>query len=36
MAIGTVIHNERMIYTDPYTGRTVTRLTAPDHTSHHM
>lgn len=36
MPIGQKIHNEQTTGQDPYTGRTVTRLTAPDHTSHHM
>lgn len=36
MPIGTIIHNRQTQYTDPYTGRAITRLTMPDHTSHHM
>lgn len=36
MGIGNVIENHFETYTDPYTKRKVTRLTAPDHTSHHM
>lgn len=36
MSIGSVIHNEQTTRTDPYTGRAVTRLTVPEHTSHHM
>ncbi len=36
MPIGSMIHNQQTVYTDPYTGRTVVRLTQPDHLSHHM
>lgn len=36
MAIGDKIYNHFTTYTDPHTGIQVTRLTEPDHTSHHM
>lgn len=36
MAIGDKIQNKFTSYTDSYTGVTVTRLTDPNHTSHHM
>ena len=36
MAIKDKIQNQFSSYTDPYTGVTVKRLTAPDHVSHHM
>lgn len=36
MAIGSVIKNEFSSYIDPHTGVQVTRLTQPDHVSHHM
>ncbi len=36
MAIKDKIQNQFTSYTDPYTGVTVKRLTAPDHVSHHM
>lgn len=36
MAIGDLLHQTPVTTPDPYTGCPVTRLTPPDHTSHHM
>ena len=36
MAIGDLLHQTLVTTPDPYTGCPVTRLTPPDHTSHHM
>lgn len=36
MAIGEKIQNKFSTYTDPHTNTQVTRLTEPDHVSHHM
>lgn len=36
MAIGDKIQNHFTTETDQFTGIKVTRLTEPDHTSHHM
>ncbi|MFE5324401.1 oligogalacturonate lyase family protein [Paenibacillus sp. NPDC056579] len=35
MAKGTVVENAFHSFEDPYTGRTVTRLTTPEHIQHH-
>ena len=36
MAVGDIIKNKFYSYTDPVTGTKITRLTEPDHISHHM
>ncbi|TBL80280.1 oligogalacturonate lyase family protein [Paenibacillus thalictri] len=35
MAKGTIVHNEFYRFDDPYTGRSLTRLTAPEQVNHH-